>query len=144
MRCSTNQATGPLINCAGWLHQGMGDRRSTVNRLWSNTVIAKTVITVWIGWLAVLCSASVSAQSQTTGRVAGTVKDERGAVIVGAEVTVSSKTTAEERTVTTDDQGNYTVPILAPGTYRVRVVANGFNSTLFDSVQVIITATTTV
>jgi len=28
----TNQAAGPPMNCAGWLHQEMGDRRSAVNR----------------------------------------------------------------------------------------------------------------
>src|SRR5216117_2917699 len=82
-------------------------------------------------------------QSQTTGRIVGTVKDERGAVIVGAEVTVTSLATAEERKVTTDTEGNYAVPLLPPGAYRVRVTANGFSSALFDSVQVVITETTT-
>src|SRR5256714_1907654 len=83
-------------------------------------------------------------QSQTTGRIGGTVKDERGAVIAGAEVTVTSLATAEERKVRTDAEGNYAVPFLPPGTYSVRVTANGFNSALFDSVQVVITETTTV
>src|SRR5213595_3395427 len=83
-------------------------------------------------------------QSQTSGRIVGTVKDERGAVIVGAEVTVGSNATAEERKVTTDSEGYYTVLLLPPGTYRVRVTAKGFNSPLFDSVQVVITETTTV
>ena len=82
-------------------------------------------------------------QSQTTGRIVGTVKDERGAIIVGAEVTVTSLATAEERKVTTDTEGNYAVPLLPPGAYRVRVTANGFSSALFDSVQVVITETTT-
>ena len=91
-----------------------------------------------------LLSISVFAQSQTTGRIAGTVRDPNGAVIVRAEVTVSSSATAEERKVTTDDQGNYSVPLLPPGTYRVNVAANGFNSAVFDSVQVVITETTTV
>ncbi|MBA3805529.1 MAG: carboxypeptidase regulatory-like domain-containing protein, partial [Acidobacteria bacterium] len=84
------------------------------------------------------------AQSQTTGRVSGTVKDPNGANIVGAEVTVKSLATAEERNVTTDAEGNYAVPLLSPGTYRVRVAAGGFNPTLFDSVRVVITETTTV
>lgn len=87
---------------------------------------------------------SAFAQSQTTGRIAGTVKDERGAIIVGADITVSSKTTAEERRARTDNQGNYTVPLLASGAYRVRVRASGFHPALFDSVQVVITETTTV
>ncbi|HEY3136727.1 MAG TPA: carboxypeptidase-like regulatory domain-containing protein, partial [Blastocatellia bacterium] len=92
----------------------------------------------------VLLSIPVFAQSQTTGRIAGTVRDPNGAIIVSAEVTVSSSATAEERKTTTDDQGNYSVPLLPPGTYRVKVAANGFNSAVFDSVQVVITETTTV
>src|SRR2546430_11633783 len=83
-------------------------------------------------------------QSQTTGRIVGTVKDERGAVIVGAEVTVTSLATAEERKVTTDAEGNYTVSFLPAGIYRIKVAAQGFNSDLYDSVRVIITETTTV
>ena len=98
----------------------------------------------WAGYLIAICTSSAFAQSQTTGRLAGTVKDQNGAVIVGAEVTVTSLATAEERKVTTDTEGNYTVPLLPPATYRVRVTASGFNSALFDSVQVVITETTTV
>ena len=66
------------------------------------------------------------AQSQTTGRIVGTVKDQRGAFVVGAGVTVTSLATAEERNATTDAQGNYTVSFLPPGAYRVSVAANGF------------------
>jgi hypothetical protein len=92
----------------------------------------------FVGALLALCSPALS-QSQTTGRIAGTVKDERGAVIARAEVTVHSNSTAEERRVTTDDQGNYSVPLLAPGRYRIRVTATGFISASFDSVQIAIT-----
>src|SRR5438067_6683681 len=81
-----------------------------------------------------LCALS---QSQTTGRIVGTVKDERGAVIVGAEVTATSLATAEERKVTTDNQGSYSIPLLPPGAYRVRVAAKGFNQAVFNPVQVL-------
>jgi outer membrane receptor protein involved in Fe transport len=86
----------------------------------------------------------VFAQSQTTGCIAGTVRDPNGAVIVGAEVTVSSNATGEERKATTDNEGSYSVPLLPPGNYHVRVRATGFQSSLCDSVQVVITETATV
>src|SRR5437764_7476140 len=89
-------------------------------------------------------SSNALAQSQTTGRIAGTVRDERGAVVVGADVTVVSRATGDERKVTTDTTGNYTVPLLPPGAYRVTVAANGFNSAISDTVQVVITETTLV
>src|SRR5438067_7290230 len=82
-------------------------------------------------------------QSQTTGRIAGMVKDESGAVIVGAEVTATSLATAEERKVTTNAEGNYSVPLLPPGEYSVKVAATGFKSSVF-AVEVVITQTTTV
>src|SRR2546428_9779358 len=105
-------------------------------------MIAKNGIALLcVGWLLVLCTSSAFAQSQTTGRIAGTVKDQRGALVVGAEITVSNKATAQERQVTTDIEGNYTVPFLSPAGYRVRIRAHGFNSVLLDSVQVLITET---
>lgn len=108
-------------------------------------MIAKTrVALVCMSWLLALCTASTFAQGQTTGRIAGTVKDERGALISAAEITVSSKTTADERKASTDNGANYIVPLLAPGLYRVKITARGFNPAVFDSVQVVITETTTV
>ena len=115
-------------------------RRPPVNNMIANPGTAL----FWAGWLLAFCTSSAFAQGQTTGRIAGQVKDEKGAFLEKAEVTVSSKTTAEGRTVTTDNQGNYSVPLLAPGRYRVSITANGFGAALFDPVSVAITETTIV
>src|SRR5688572_21437966 len=98
----------------------------------------------WIALLLGLSVASALAQGQTTGRITGTVKDQRGGLIVRAAVEVTSETSAEVRKVTTDDQGNYNVPLLAPGAYRVRVTSPGFSLAVVEPVQVVITETTTV
>src|SRR4030095_11582900 len=95
-------------------------------------------------WMLVLGASLASGQNQTTGRMAGTVTDERSALVVGAQITISNTTTAAERSVTTDSHGNYAVALLPPGIYSVKVTANGFNSALFDSVLAVITETTTV
>ena len=92
----------------------------------------------WIGCLVVLCPISAIAQSQTTGRIAGTVKDPNGARIVGAEVIVTSLATAEPRNVMTDAEGNFSVLLLSPGAYRVNITANGFKK-VEVSVLVVIT-----
>ena len=47
------------------------------------------------------------AQSQTTGRIAGTVRDPTGAVILGAEAVVFNRATAEERRTKTNEHGDY-------------------------------------
>ena len=93
--------------------------------------------------LVVYCAASVFAQSQTTGRLAGTITDEKGAVIPGAQIVVVNRTTSDERIVATDLNGNYNASFLRPGTYHLTIKAAGFNSAVFDSVQVAITETTT-
>ncbi|MFL6283882.1 MAG: TonB-dependent receptor domain-containing protein [Pyrinomonadaceae bacterium] len=69
------------------------------------------------------------AQSQaTTGNIEGRVLDPNGAVIRNATVTATNKGTGLERTATSDDEGNYRIILLPPGTYTVNVSATGFHS----------------
>jgi hypothetical protein len=91
-----------------------------------------------------LLSVGALAQSQTTGRIAGTVKDQKGAVIVGADVIVVSSATRDDRKVITDTEGHYVVPLLPPGTYTVSITASGFQTRQFESITVVITETTSI
>src|SRR3982074_2767573 len=93
--------------------------------------------------LLLLCSLTALAQSQTTGRIAGTVTDEKGAALPGAEVTVTNKATGEVRTVIADDAGHYIVPLLPPGDYSISVTVTGFKKFIADEVKVSLTETTT-
>ena len=52
-----------------------------------------------------LSSLGALVQGGTTGGIDGTVKDKSGAVIVGAEITVVSRATGEERKVISDTKG---------------------------------------
>src|SRR5439155_26826030 len=58
--------------------------------------------------------------------VLGIIKDNTGAVVPGALVTVSSIGTGTQTVVKTDENGSYTVPQLPPGDYRVSVDLPGF------------------
>ena len=60
------------------------------------------------------------------GRILGAVTDQSGGVISGATITIIDKDRGVARTLTTDDAGEYNAPNLIPGTYTVRVEANGF------------------
>ena len=82
------------------------------------------------------------AQSQTTGRIDGTVRDRTGAVVVQAEVTITSMVTREERRTKTNNSGDFAFLLLPAGTYRLSINANGFQQLLFDNVVVGITETT--
>ena len=112
-------------------------------------ITSKKVLPLWAICLSacfsiILFSDWALAQSQTTGRITGTVKDEKGAVIAKAEVAVTSKTTSGARTATTDSEGNYIVPLVPPGDYQITVKANGFKTASFDNVRVAITETTVI
>ena len=65
-------------------------------------------------------------QSATTGAVAGVVKDTTGAVLPGVTVEAASPALIEKvRTAVTDDQGNYKITALRPGTYSVTFTLSG-------------------
>ena len=101
--------------------------------------------TALLGIVFILFCASITVlgQTQTTGRLVGTVADEKGAAILGAEVTVTNRTTGEERKAVTNESGYFTVPLLPAGTYTVSATSSGFKKFLADDVKITITETTT-
>src|SRR5438876_6787648 len=75
-------------------------------------------------WLMVFYL-SAYAQS-TTATLSGTVVDQDGALVPGANVTVINAATGQQRQATTSDGGNFAVPLLPPATYTIRVEHQGF------------------
>jgi len=70
---------------------------------------------------------SAPASGQTpTATLNGTILDEKGAVVVGASVTVVNTSTSLQREVNTNDAGYFTVPLLPPGNYRLFALGDGF------------------
>jgi hypothetical protein len=69
-----------------------------------------------------------SLYGQATGSISGTVSDASGAAVSGATVTVHAPATGLTRTATTDEKGEYTVPILGVANYAVKVEMRGFQS----------------
>jgi len=82
----------------------------------------------WFGALIFAAAAFVStAHSQAyLGTVNGTVTDQTGAAIVGAQVQVIDENTHFVSPATTNGSGLYSVPYLTPDTYDVKVQAKGF------------------
>jgi hypothetical protein len=83
-------------------------------------------------------------QTQTSGRISGAVKDELGAVISGAEVTIENPGTADKHSLVTDTSGSYSILQLSPGCYDVTIRAAGFTPGIFRRVTVGLGGTTTV
>jgi iron complex outermembrane receptor protein len=76
-------------------------------------------------WGCVLAGGAQVAAAQTTGELAGIVRDATGAVVPDVTVTLTGKTLAVPETIETDHQGRFAIS-LPPGLYRVRIVAAGF------------------
>jgi Carboxypeptidase regulatory-like domain len=86
-----------------------------------------------------LCSLPMYGQTVNTGAIAGTVGDPSGAPVAGAAVVINSEATGEERDLTTDAEGNFSVPFLTPGNYDLTVRTPGFEPLVLKSVRVQIT-----
>jgi hypothetical protein len=87
----------------------------------------------------VLCALPMRGQTANTGAIAGTVIDPSGALVPRAAVVVNSLATGEERDVTTNADGNFSVPFLTPGKYDLTVRVSGFEPLILKNVQVQIT-----
>ena len=76
--------------------------------------------------LLAVCAFTVFTQDLDDVSFSGKVTDANKLAVAGATVTAKSLATGEERTVTTDDDGRYTIIKLKPGPYKVKVAASGF------------------
>jgi hypothetical protein len=66
------------------------------------------------------------ATSVNGGSIQGTITDPSGAVVPGANVTITGTDTGSVKAVTTDSAGFYSVGPLNPGNYNITVVRPGF------------------
>jgi len=78
--------------------------------------------------LCVMCQHAVFAQSSTTGSINGTVVDTSGAIVPGASVTITDLATMDQRVLTSNAEGRFTVPFLKPDNFEVSATAQGLQS----------------
>src|SRR5260370_38401640 len=83
---------------------------------------------VLVSALLLFAFSALTSQAQITrGTISGTVRDENGAVVPGAQVTITSTNSSlTKREATTDEQGFYRVGALDPGSYNVVFDKDGF------------------
>ena len=82
------------------------------------------------------------ASGQTTGRIAGVVRDPSDNVVPRADVQAINKATNETWSATTDQEGAYSFFLLPPGLYRIEVAATAFKTVVLTDVVARITETT--
>src|SRR5205085_12299150 len=66
------------------------------------------------------------AAAQDTGIVTGTVVDASGQVLPGATVALMNEATADVRTLTSNERGEFTFRAVPPGRHTVTVELSGF------------------
>ncbi len=87
---------------------------------------------------ALILAAIGLAQAQVVqSSVVGTVADPSGAAMVNASVTVTNQDTNIQRTVTTNEHGDYRVVGLEPGRYTVKVSSKGFKTVMVSDVALV-------
>src|SRR5437762_1673149 len=87
--------------------------------------------------LMVLLLASMAAFGQTfRGAINGTVEDPAGAVVPGANVTITNAATGGTQSMVTTSNGQFAFQDLPLGTYKLSVTASGFTPIGVDNVPV--------
>jgi hypothetical protein len=89
-------------------------------------------------------ASSVLGQTSNSGTVTGVVKDEKGGLVPGANVTLTNLGTNAERTAVTSSDGVYEISQLVPGNYRLTVEAQGFSKYVQEPVVVNVLQRTTI
>lgn len=75
---------------------------------------------------AALCAALSCLGQDFRAAVSGRVTDSSGAVVPGAKITITNVDTSTPATTRSTDTGDYLIPSLAPGNYRLEVESPGF------------------
>ena len=92
--------------------------------------------------LLLICAPAFA--QQTNGSIIGTVTDSSGAAVTNITITVSDAATGFTRTVTANQSGEYTVPDLPNGTYKVTISSPSFKAFVTNDVRVDVATTDTV
>ncbi len=87
-------------------------------------------------FLALSFSLTVAALAQvTTADITGRVLDPNGAAVPNASVSVRNTGTSQTRTAQTNEEGDYTITQLPPGTYEVSVEAQSFSKAIVKELE---------
>src|SRR5258708_7051701 len=83
--------------------------------------------------LLFVCLGTLFAQDR--GAITGRVTDPSGAVVAGANITITDQNTGVKLTTVTNESGNYTVTGLPVGTYEVACESRGFRRVVRRNVE---------
>lgn len=90
-----------------------------------------------VALFAVVALVTPALAQRIDGDLRGEVKDQTGALIPGAKITVTNEATGTSRSVETTESGTFFVGSLLPGNYSINIEAAGFKRYVRRGVEVI-------
>ena len=113
-----------------------GTKETRLPFLWSLQICSVLLLTV--------IAVPIAFGQTVVGRISGTVQDANGASVPNASVKVINNATNSERTVTSDENGFYTITNLPVGTYTIEAEQKGYKKALVTGQNVTADARLTV
>lgn len=95
----------------------------------------KQIWRVLLGSLMLLMLGIFTYSQEYRGTIVGKITDPQSAVIPNATVIIKNVGTNVETTLKTNDEGNFTAPLLIPGKYSVAATANGFKTSIREQIN---------
>jgi hypothetical protein len=99
-----------------------------MNLLRHRLLPSSSVLGILLFTLATACLGNFAKAQGTTAQIVGKVADQTGAVVTNATIDVQNTGTGLGRTVTSSASGEYVIPSLPVGKYRLKAVAAGFKT----------------
>ncbi len=95
-------------------------------------------------FFAIVFSATVMLAQSNTGTITGAITDSAKAAIPAAKITITNVDTSISTHAESTQTGNYSVPALLPGRYRIEVEKQGFSKAVVAAVEVFTSSTSSV
>jgi len=93
------------------------------------TPISKLIrFAIFVTYVLLATTPLLAQSTVATGNIQGTLTDPSGAVVEGANITITNKDTGQTLHFTTSSAGAYNSGSLVPGNYSVRAEASGFKT----------------
>ncbi|HME99052.1 MAG TPA: TonB-dependent receptor [Terriglobia bacterium] len=100
----------------------------------------KPIVFCVLAGLIVFGLAAGDVWAQATAQIAGTVRDQSGAVLPGVEVTLTQTETGVTRSATTNEAGSYVLSNLPIGPYRLEAALAGFRTFVQTGITLVVNA----
>jgi hypothetical protein len=108
----------------------------STNKTHPTTVVVRVLAILAVSSCFILLLTFSIAAQKTSGQITGTVLDPNGAAVADAAISVTQVGTGLQRNVTTNEDGNYSVPDLPIGVYRLSATKTGFKESVVENVTV--------